>query len=67
MFHTPAVTIKSEKIYIVHVPIESLLLSRAPLDNNLIKQLNDNPGNRYSFVCNAIMRICNCNSQHTDK
>ncbi|XP_064639525.1 mediator of RNA polymerase II transcription subunit 12-like protein isoform X2 [Lineus longissimus] len=28
-------------------------------DPVLVKQLNENPANRYSFVCNALLNICN--------
>lgn len=29
------------------------------MDNSIIRQLLENPGCRYSFVCNAILSICN--------
>ncbi|KAG1673141.1 Mediator of RNA polymerase II transcription subunit 12-like protein [Nymphon striatum] len=32
---------------------------------DLIRQLNENPGHRYSFLCNAIVNICN--AQDSDK
>ncbi|KAJ8310216.1 hypothetical protein KUTeg_012081 [Tegillarca granosa] len=50
-------------LYATITPSASNLLSQ--LDNVLIKQLNDNPANRYSFVCNAMLNICN--SQETDR
>ncbi|XP_069105326.1 mediator of RNA polymerase II transcription subunit 12-like protein isoform X3 [Argopecten irradians] len=34
-------------------------------DTSLTKQLYDNPANRYSFVCNAMLNICN--SQKVDR
>ncbi|ODN03528.1 Mediator of RNA polymerase II transcription subunit 12-like protein, partial [Orchesella cincta] len=32
---------------------------RRKVDNSIVRQLLENPGCRYSFVCNAILSICN--------
>jgi len=32
------------------------------VDAQFVKQLNEGPANRYSFVCSAIVNICNCQS-----
>ena len=37
-------------------------LSRSKPDPHLVKQLNENHANRYSFVCNALLNIGNCQS-----
>ena len=38
---------------------------RIPLDDGVINDLRENPAHRYSFVCNAILNICN--TQDTDR
>ncbi len=35
---------------------------RSKPDPHLVKQLNENHANRYSFVCNALLNIGNCQS-----
>ena len=39
-----------------------LLVCRSKPDPHLVKQLNENHANRYSFVCNALLNIGNCQS-----
>lgn len=38
-----------------------LIFARLKVDSSIIKQLAD-PGNRYSFVCNAIIDACSPNT-----
>nr|XP_022287518.1 mediator of RNA polymerase II transcription subunit 12-like protein isoform X2 [Crassostrea virginica] len=38
---------------------------KIPLDDGVINDLRENPAHRYSFVCNAILNICN--TQDTDR
>lgn len=38
---------------------------RIPLDDGVINDLRENPAHRYSFVCNAMLHICN--TQDTDR
>jgi len=36
------------------------------VDPQFVKQLNESPSNRYSFVCSALVNICNCQT-HNDR
>ncbi|XP_034328936.1 mediator of RNA polymerase II transcription subunit 12-like protein isoform X5 [Magallana gigas] len=38
---------------------------KIPLDDGVINDLRENPAHRYSFVCNAMLHICN--TQDTDR
>jgi len=42
------------------------VLCRMRVDPQFIKQLNESPSNRYSFVCSALVNICNCQT-HNDR
>jgi len=54
---------------LVRVACSELLryvLCRMRVDPQFIKQLNESPSNRYSFVCSALVNICNCQT-HNDR
>ncbi|XP_062609383.1 mediator of RNA polymerase II transcription subunit 12-like protein isoform X4 [Saccostrea cucullata] len=38
---------------------------KIPLDDTVVNDLRENPAHRYSFVCNAMLHICN--TQETDR
>ena len=54
-----------ELYFLIHL-LDCLLVHwRIPLDDGVINDLRENPAHRYSFVCNAILNICN--TQDTDR